>query len=184
HEQKERRGDAPDQAQRQALGRMVAGEYRGEVGRQHAERSSGNDPPNVMVLRGEQDRRDLRLVADLDQEERDQGGEKGAVRVFGRLGFGLVGDENPQRHGDEGKRDGPAQHAGRNGRAQPGAEPGGEPVIGERREQNAEDNRPRLAETGREHEREELSFVFYFGERHRDGGDEEGFQDGAFGAGA
>ena len=49
----------------------------------------------------------------------------------------------------------------------------GEEVVRERREEDPEDDRPRLAEAGREHEREQLGLVGDLGERDDADGNEE-----------
>ena len=69
---------------------------------------------------GQRHRGDLRLVADLDQEEGDQRGEEGS-RLARRLRalVGLVGDQAPARHDDEGGGQDPAHRLGARPRPRP-----------------------------------------------------------------
>ena len=72
----------------------------------------------------------------------------------------------------------PAQHVGGNGRANPVSNEPGERVVDERGDEDAGDDRPRPAEAGGEHEREELRLVADLAERDDGHRDQEGFHQG------
>ena len=76
-------------------------------------RGAEGDEDQRIEARGERHGGDLRLVADLDDEEGDQGGEERAgltrrLRPF----VGLVGDQAPAGHRDEGCAQDPAHRIG------------------------------------------------------------------------
>ena len=107
---------------------------------------------------GQRHRGDLRLVADLDEEEGDQRGEEGS-RLARRLRalVGLVGDQAPARHDDEGDGEHPAHRLGADPGRDLGADPGGERVVGQRGAKDAEDDRQRLAVARRQHQGQEAA---------------------------
>ena len=76
-QEQERRHRAHD-LERQALGDGVAEQHDRCVGQQHADGGARGDEDQRIEARGERHGGDLRLVADLDQEEGDQGGDEGA----------------------------------------------------------------------------------------------------------
>ena len=85
------------------------------------------------------------------------------------------GSQRPDGDGEEGKRDEPREHVGRHERADQVAEKARERMVGECRDQDAGDDRPRLPEARGEHEREELGLVADLAERHHPRRDEKGF---------
>ncbi len=149
----------------------------GHVGDQHSAGRAENDGGERVEARGEQHGRDLRLVADLGEEERDDGDAEHAPARYRRR-FGVVervGLQRPRRDGEEGERDDPAQRTGREPGAHEIAEVPRERVVGERGDEDAGDDRHGLPEPRRQHQREELRLVADFAECHDSGRNEEGF---------
>jgi hypothetical protein len=85
----------------------------------------------------------------------------------------LSGTKRPGGHRDEQHAEYPAQHAGTGHRHDPGTGGTGERVIGQRCDQDAEDDRQRLAETRGKDEREKLRLVADLGDGDSAGGGEE-----------
>jgi hypothetical protein len=126
----------------------------------------------VRVLRRQRDGRDLRLVADLHDEERQQRGREDAPagRLL-RLVPELVGHQGPGRHRDERHAQDPAHQVRTDGGGEPGADVARDRVVQQRRDQDAEDDRQRLAVFRREHQREQLGLVADLRERDDAGRD-------------
>ena len=136
---------------------------------------TGDDRDQRGLGRGHRGSGDLGLVAHLGDEERDHGGaeytEATDVADFGAIE--LVGDQRPRRHRDEQYAQHPAQHAGAGHAHDPGAGGAGQCVVGEGRDQDAEDDRQRLAEARGEDEGQQLRLVADLGDGDGTGGGEE-----------
>ncbi len=129
-----------------------------------------------MEARGEGQGGDLGLVADLHQEEGDQGGEEDAEAAGVLLEVvGLVRDQRPSGHGEE---------AHSNDHLEPGPrQQGGQIVAGQRRQQmvgdggaeDAGDDRPGLLETGGQEDGQKLGLVPDLRDGDHHGRDEQRF---------
>ena len=159
----------------------IAEQHNRRVGQQHAESGAGGDEDQRVEARGERHGGELRLVADLDQEEGNQGGHEGAglTRRLRSL-VGLVGDQAPAGHDDEGGAQDPAHRVGADPAGDRGADPGRECMIGERRQKHSQDDRDRLAIARRQHQREQLCLVADLGDGDDGGRDEKCFHRRAF----
>src|SRR5690606_12323951 len=74
--------------------------------------------------------------------------------------------------------DDPAKPVSREELRRQGAAPGGERMVGQSRDQNAEGDRQRLAEAAGQNQRQQLGLVADFGQSDRKRGGEEGFHEG------
>ncbi|KAI1693650.1 hypothetical protein Ddc_22629 [Ditylenchus destructor] len=93
-----------------ALDQLVAQPDDRRIGQHHAQRGAGHHPQVGVVLGRQHHGGDLRLVAHLGEEEGDhRGAEDAEVRgARGIVVVELVGDQHPDRHGDEGQAQDPA----------------------------------------------------------------------------
>ncbi len=150
----ERRGNNAHGAKRNPLRRRIADERRRRVDEQHAECRARDHGDQRRELHGQDRRGDLRLVTDFGQEEGD--GSHGEHAAIGRgRGIGrveLVGLERPCGDNEERQRQCPAQDLGRDCVAYPVADPRGNGVVRDRGDEDARDDRPRLAESRGQHE--------------------------------
>jgi hypothetical protein len=90
----------------------------------------------------------------------------------------LVGLQRPRRDGEERQREQPPQRVLGHHAAHPVAGESGERVVGERGDEDAGDDRPRLLEARGQDQRQELRLVPQFADGDDGGGDEEGFEHG------
>ncbi len=124
--------------------------------------------------RGQRDGGDLRLVGHLGQKKCNYRGAEYAQRRAWRFGCGrieFVGDQHPRRHAEKRQAEDPAQCVGAEKCCAPGADGAGKGVIGQRRDQDASDDRPRFFETRGQYQRQQLGFVANFSEGDDAGGD-------------
>ena len=131
-----------------------------------------------MVARCQRHGRHLRFISHFRHEEGDQGGQEDAI--LGQLRFvfvELVGDQGPGRHGQERYAEYPAQYVGPQHAGDPGADGGGERVVGDGGNENRQHDGQRLAEFGGQQKGQELGFVADFSETDDAGGDEECFHE-------
>ncbi len=140
--------------QRQAVCECLAEEDHRAVGEQHAASSAGDDGRQVRIGGRQCDRRDLRLVADLRNEEGDEGSEQ-HPRIARRraLLIELVRLERPQGHQQHADADDDIEHPRTQQPPEVGADDACHRVIGQRCEQDSQQNRPWPAVSGRQHER-------------------------------
>jgi hypothetical protein len=171
----DRSSDA-DRLHREPVGELVPEKYRRDIGEHHAERCAGDDRVELLEPGGEADRRDLRLVTDLGEEERDQGRDKG-TEAADRLRLLLILVRKQRPHGDaqEGNPEYPAHP--RSIEEVAGQCPGksGSGMVGDRGEEDAEDDRYGSVKPGGEDHREDLRLVADLGETDDHRRDEEGF---------
>ena len=130
-------------------------------------------------LRGEHHGRDLRLVADLGEEEGDDRHAEHAParrRAAARRSSSLSGFSAHAATAKNDRREQPAQDVRGQRAAHPVADPARDRVVDERGDEDAGDDRPRPRIARGEDEGEELRLVAEFAERDDGGGDEEGFE--------
>src|SRR3989338_601307 len=171
------RGHPANQVQRQAFGGKVAGQYHWHIGQQHAQGRAYDHQYEVRVLGGEHHVRDLGLVAHLGEKERDQGGQEGAV-AFETGAFvivQLVRNQGPERHGDEGCGEGPAQGGGGEEAWDPVSVGAGGVLIGQGGDHYAGYDGPGPAKARGQQRGEQLGLVADFGQGNDQGGDVQRF---------
>jgi hypothetical protein len=164
--------------QRQALREATAEQHDRHVRQQHARGGADHDFPQRRILRREHDGGDLRLVANLGEEEGDGRGDEGIARGQGLVVVDLVGLQGPQPDREETDRHDPTQHVGREPLRDERAEPTGERMVEQGGHQDACHDGNGLAETRGEQQREQLRLVADLGDGDGEGGDQEGLHRG------
>src|ERR1700723_3794656 len=141
--------------QRQSVGKRVAEEYDRAVGEQHAEGGAGDDQREIRVSCGQGHRGDLSLIADLCNEEGDQGRRKSTRPLWLSVPFiQLVGFQAPKRHRDHADADDQIQTRRREVAPEMRTNVAGDRMIGESRAKNAGENGPGFAVVGGQHQGE------------------------------
>ena len=149
---------------------------RRHVGEHHAEGRAQHDRHERLVARRQCDGRDLGLVADLGQEEREHcGAEDAEPGAHGRRLVELVGNQHPDGHRDERCPQQPAQDVRARYGSDPSSHGAGDAVVEECSDEDAQHDRHRPAEPGRQDECQELGLVADFRERDDACRNEEGF---------
>jgi hypothetical protein len=165
-----------EEADRQPASEPLAKQHGWDVGDHHPQRRTGDHRDERLVLRGEGGGRDLGLVAHLGEKACDQRRTEHPEPGEGRVRFvEFVGDQGPERHRDKGDPEHPLQGVRVHKCSEPGADGAGKGVIGECRDEDAQDDGRRLPKFRGEDEGEELGVVADFGEGDDAGRDEEGF---------
>jgi hypothetical protein len=127
------------------------------------------------VFGAEQRRGDLGLVADFGQKEGNGGGRERTVGGQLLVAFvKFVGLERPQRHGDEADSHHPAQDVRRQEARDLHAQPGRSRMVDQRGDEDAERDRPGLAEARGQQQGQQLGLVADFTEGDGSGGNQEG----------
>jgi len=132
------------------------------------------------IARGERDGRNLRLVT---PSRAGRTRTAWSAKTPKRGGFAVlllvfVGHEHPHGHADERHAKNPAHHLRRDERGDPSPCRSRQRVMSKRRCEDAEHDRHGLAETRREHEREQLRLVAELGKRDHAGRNQERFHTG------
>ena len=89
-------GGVADRLERQAAGEPVAEDHGRDVGDHHAQRRAEDDRVKLLEPGRETDRRDLRLVADLGEEEDDDVVTKAPLRASALSPLGFVRETAPR----------------------------------------------------------------------------------------
>ncbi|OMP13328.1 hypothetical protein COLO4_01880 [Corchorus olitorius] len=177
--QKDQRRNPMHQRDRHARSELVAHQYCRHVGEQHADSRARHDREHVVKARGQCHGRDLRLVAHLGKEERNDGRPEDAKAALRRRGrfvvVELVRNQHPAGHGDKAHAQDPPQHVFPQHVRDPATDGAGQCVVDEGGDEDAENDRYRLAKTRGQQDRQQLRLVADFCERDDAGGDEKGF---------
>jgi len=130
----------------------------------------------AVELRAQRDGRDLRLVADLDEEEGDCCGQERAKAADPGLVvvFEFVRHQRPRRHRDETDAHRIAEPLPVEQSGDRVPEKGGNAMIGKRGDEDAEDDRHRRTEPRGEHDGEQHGLVADLGQRDHGGRGKDG----------
>ena len=162
---KRRGGHAANTAASGRGPRSGHGEHGHAVSDEHAKSRPGGDLDGRREARAEGDRRELRLVAHLGEEEdHGRGQQRAPPTALGR-GLGAIGDERPHAKGEEAQTEEPAEHGGIDSRPSPDADGGGQGVVEHGRDEDPEHDGPRTPVSQPQRQRDELRLVAHLRER-------------------
>jgi hypothetical protein len=173
-----------DCSYRQPPGNPVPYQYGRHICEHHAESSANDDRVELIKAGGETDRRDLRLITDLRDEESTERRAKrsrAADRPISDLVF--VGDQGPYGDAQKRKPQYPSHPGATEHVTKEGADQAGSCMVSDGGEKDPEDDRHRPQEARGKHQGKDLGLVSDLGEADDHGGQEESFHKSAVGVG-
>jgi hypothetical protein len=173
-------GKPADVFQRQALRQLLADQHRRNIGQHHADgRSHHHGDERACMLRAQRHSGELGLVTHLGDEEGDGGGDEGTGRVDLGCFVERIRMQGPEAEGDEHGAGDPGQPVRRNKLRQPDTDRAGQGMVKYRGDEDAGDDRPRLAQLRGQYEGEQLGLVADLGDGNQRGRRHEGFHGNA-----